>query len=98
MENISHHPMNIAKEQVVGLQFPDEDVLILPERKKERRSRLEYAVELGNSAFYKVKILFEDSEGMKKVKTTLWGLTKESVVLKHNTKIPIRRIHEIYLK
>mgnify|MGYP006144176067 CR=1 FL=1 len=52
-------------------------------------------VELGNASKGKVKIIFEDVEGMKKVETTIWGFTDKNVILKKTTIIPIRRIHEV---
>ena len=52
-------------------------------------------MKLGNSKKFKVHIIFEDKEGLKKVETTIWGVTEKNIILKRGTLIPIHRIHEI---
>lgn len=82
----------IEKEKISNLQFPDEDVLDSSEKRNLRLKNLQSAAEYGNIAQHKVKILFEDNQGQKKVETTLWEVTPEDVFLKHNVTIPVRRI------
>jgi len=41
------------------------------------------------------KILFEDASELKRVETTIWGITDKNIILKRGTIIPIQRIHEI---
>lgn len=85
----------IEKEEIVEFSFPKEDVLDTEEQKEEREARIKRGMRLGNSMKRKVKIIFEDVEGMKKVETTIWGFTDKNVILKKTTIIPIRRIHEV---
>ena len=93
--NISEMPVIIDKEAVAGLHFPGEEVLASKEQIIRRDDELSKAGTLGNLDHVKVKIVFEDTEGLKQVETTVWAVTKEAVVLKHGTTIPIKRIHEI---
>jgi hypothetical protein len=85
----------IEKESIVEFSFPKGDVLDTDEQKVEREARIKRGMRLGNSMKRKVKIIFEDVEGMKKVETTIWGFTDKNVILKKTTIIPIRRIHEV---
>ncbi len=88
-------PVLIEKENISGLKFPDTDVLSSKEEIKLRFSNLERALKLGNLEHNKIKIIFEDSEGMKLVNTTVWGVTDKRVILKQGVVIPIHRIHEV---
>jgi hypothetical protein len=85
----------VEKESIVEFSFPKGDVLDTEEQKEEREARIKRGMRLGNSMKRKVKIIFEDAEGMKKVETTIWGFTDKNVILKKTTIIPIRRIHEV---
>lgn len=88
-------PISIEKENIRGLKFPDNDVLSSTDEIKIRNADLERAMKLGNLEHNKIKIVFEDSEGMKQVETTVWGVTDKRVILKQGILIPIHRIHEI---
>lgn len=90
-------PVSIEKEQVAELHFPEMDVLISKEDVVKRSYELERASQLGNGGHIKIKIIFEDTDSVKQVETTVWAVTKDRVVLKHGITIPIRRIHEIRL-
>ncbi len=83
----------VEKEAIEKLDFPAQDVLLLRERVEERRSEVEKAMRLGNMFKGKVKIVFEDSEGLKMVETTIWSLTDKNVVLKNGILLPIHRVH-----
>ncbi len=87
-------PVLIEKENISGLKFPDTDVLTSKEEIQMRFSNLERALKLGNLEHNKIKIIFEDSEGIKQVNTTVWGVTDKRVILKQGVVIPIHRIHE----
>lgn len=95
MTNHTKTPTLIEKENIRGLKFPDNDVLLSTDEIKMRNSDLERAMKLGNLEHNKIKIVFEDSEGMKQVETTVWGVTDKRVILKQGILIPIHRIHEI---
>jgi hypothetical protein len=90
-------PVIIEKERVGELHFPEIEVLISSEDIQRRNYELERASQLGNNDHVKIKIMFEDNDGLKQVETTVWAVTKERVVLKHGITIPIKRIHEIRL-
>lgn len=85
----------IEKEEITEFSFPAGDVLSTEELREERRARIKRSTRLGNSMKRKVKIIFEDVEGLKKVETTIWGFTDKNVILKKTTIIPIRCVHEI---
>ena len=85
----------IEKEEITEFSFPAGDVLKTEEERSERLARIEKGTRLGNSSKRKVKIIFEDVDGLKKVETTIWGFTDKNVILKKTTIIPIRCVHEI---
>lgn len=88
-------PAMVEKEMISSLTFPKEEVLKDADKQKELKTALDKAMKLGNAYKGKVKIVFEDSEGVKAVETTIWGVTDKNVLLKQTTLIPIRRILEI---
>lgn len=88
-------PVSVEKESINGLKFPDSEVLSSAEEIKNRFSNLERALKLGNLEHNKIKITFEDSEGIKQVNTTVWGVTDKRVILKQGIVIPIHRIHTV---
>lgn len=88
-------PTLIEKENISGLKFPESDVLTTKEEIKIRTASLDKALKLGNLEHGKIKIIFEDSEGLKEVNTTVWGVTDKRVILKQGAVVPIHRIHEV---
>lgn len=87
--------IEIAKEKVGELDFPDQDVLASDSDRKQRRTALERAMTLGNLEQIKFKIYFEDAQSKLFVDTTIWGVTDESVILKRGLTIPAKRIVSI---
>ena len=87
----------VQKEEVSSLHFPQDDVLFLKDDQARRKKRLDDAISLGNVEHEKVKILFQDIEGLKRVETTIWGVTDKSIILKKGVVIPIHRIVKIDL-
>jgi hypothetical protein len=87
----------IDKENISGLKFPEGDVLKTKDAIKMRNADLEKALKLGNLEHNKIKIVFEDAEGIKQVDTTVWGVTDKRVILKQGVVIPIHRIHEVQI-
>ena len=85
----------VAKEEISLFTFPMSDVIIDDKRRAERLKRIITGMKLGNNHKRKVKILFEDIDGLKRVETTIWGTTEKNIILKRGTLIPINRIHEI---
>ena len=95
MEANMKKPAVLEKEQVADLRFPAEEVLLSAESIKLRKEELEKALKLGNIEHGKMKIIFEDSEGLKQVETTIWGVTDKRIILKQGVVIPIHRIIEV---
>ena len=85
----------IEKEKISDLKFPDKEVLLDPERIKERAAELNRALLLGNLEHTKIKIYFEDDNSRKVVETTVWGVTDKRIILKQGVVIPIIRVHQI---
>lgn len=82
----------VEKEDIKFLRFPDKEVLRNKKDKYCRSINVERAMRLGNLEHEKVKIIFADDQGAKKVETTIWGVTEKAVILKQSTIIPLRRI------
>jgi hypothetical protein len=88
---------SIEKESIDKLHFPDQEVLLIPEQISHRQYEAERAMKLGNYFKDKVKVVFEDSEGIKMVETTIWGITDRRLLLKRGLMIPIHRVHDIII-
>lgn len=88
-------PVLVQKEEIVNFRFPAQEVLLTPDAIKIRRRELERCTTLGNMERNKIKIIFEDIDGLKKVETTIWATTEKSIILKGGVTIPIHRIREI---
>ncbi len=88
----------IEKEEVSSLHFPSEPISIRTEQEqKELIAKLKTATTLGNVHHNKIKIIFQDDEGLKEVRTTIWATGDRHIVLKKGTFIPINRIVDIVL-
>ncbi|MCB9224845.1 MAG: hypothetical protein H6582_11745 [Crocinitomicaceae bacterium] len=82
----------VEKELIPLLHFPKEEVLFNNFDRYQRDKDLEQAIVLGNVYRSKVKIFFEDIEGLKEVLTTIWGITDKQIILKQNITLPIHRV------
>ena len=82
----------VEKEIIPTLNFPEGEILTEDVDKKERAMRLNRAIRLGNNHKRKVKITFQDDEGVKRVETTIWAVTEQNIVLKAGVNIPIERV------
>ncbi|MFC5045909.1 hypothetical protein ACFSTE_20325 [Aquimarina hainanensis] len=85
----------IEKEQIKFLKFPKKEVLNKRKDQIDRILELQRAMVLGNIEHQKVKIVFVDDNGIKRVETTIWGITDKEVILKGSTIIPLKRIIRI---
>lgn len=83
----------IEKEDVYFLEFPTIDVLEEKKLKRERIAGLTRGLALGNINQLKISIFFEDDNSKKVVKTTVWDITDDKVILKKGVFIPINRIY-----
>ncbi|MBL7892285.1 MAG: hypothetical protein JNL63_06625 [Bacteroidia bacterium] len=95
MESNLKKPVVIEKEEVANLRFPAQEVLVSEDEIKLRRAELDKALKLGNVEHGKIKVVFEDDNGIKQIETTIWGVTDKRIILKHGIVLPIHRIHEI---
>lgn len=86
--------MYIEKELIPSLSFKDASVI---EQHPDLTKQLKKAMTLGNTHKRKVKIVFQDDEGVKKVDTTLWASGSKFVCLKGGVWIPINRLIEIVI-
>ncbi|MGP8214538.1 MAG: hypothetical protein ACLQQ4_03135 [Bacteroidia bacterium] len=89
--------ISIEKETIEKLHFPEEEVLLTGEQINGRLYEAERAAKLGNYFKDKVKIIFEDNEGMKMVETTIWGVTDRKLLLKRGISLPLYRVHDIII-
>ncbi len=88
-------PQLIEKEIISTLMFPKDEVLKDEHAQQNRRTTLENAMKLGNNHRHKALITFEDSESLKQVETTVWGVTDKWILLKRGLVIPISRVHAV---
>lgn len=95
METITQPIPYVEKEQISSLRFPRAEVLETDELRKKRLSNVEMGMRLGNNHRGKVKIVFEDEDGIKAVETTIWVGTEKNITLKGGAFIPLHRIHDI---
>ena len=97
MTNVTNanKPISIEKENISGLKFPEDEVLLSKDDIKIRTMNLERALALGNLEHNKIKIVFEDAEGIKQVETTVWAVTDKRIILKQGVVIPIHRILDV---
>ena len=85
----------VAKEEIAKMVFPKDEILQDEMAISERNILVQKAAALGNLEKHKVKIYFQDSEGLKKVITTIWALGEKNVIFKSGMSIPINRIENI---
>jgi uncharacterized protein (UPF0248 family) len=95
MNKETEKPVLIDKEVISELRFPEPDVLFSPAAIEKRKGEIDRAVYLGNTEHTKVRILFQDADGLKQIETTIWGATDKRIILKSGMVIPIHRIQEI---
>ena len=87
--------VEVEKERISDFSFPKTEVLDSASGRMERSWNLHRATSLGNLEKQKVRITFEDSEGMKEVHTTIWAVTQAAILLKAGRSIPLHRIHDV---
>ena len=85
----------VEKEIISTITFPNDDVIKDEREKKERSLKIYRATSLGNIENQKVYIIFQDSDSIKRVFTTIWAHTQEKIVLKKGVMIPVNRIVDI---
>jgi hypothetical protein len=84
------------KEFLYALKFTQEDVIKTRQEKELRLYAINRAMRSGNVVKNKVRIYFKDSlNRVIFIYTTVWGVTKDDVILKKGVTIPIKSIIEI---
>lgn len=82
----------VDKETIGSLSFQGEKTF---KQHPDLMAQLNQAMRLGNGYHTKVSIYFQDSEGTKRVETTIWAVGNKYVLLKGGIWIPIDRIQEV---
>ncbi|MFT5892829.1 MAG: hypothetical protein ACI9Y7_002944 [Dokdonia sp.] len=84
------------KEFLYALKFTKEDVIKTRQEKELRLYSINRGMLLGNVVQNKVRIYFKDSlNRVIFIYTTIWGVTKNDIILKKGITIPIKSIIEI---
>ncbi len=84
------------KEFLYALRFTQEDVIKTRQEKELRLYAINRAMRSGNAVKNKVRIYFKDSlNRVLFIYTTIWGVTKNDVILKKGVTIPIKSIIEV---
>jgi len=87
----------VLKEDLGSMNFLSEDVLTTAEERRVRLANLEKAVILGNGYKGKVRVIFETTDGVKAVETTVWQAAEDTILLKGGVTIPIHCIREVMI-
>ena len=95
--NATSAPTLIEKETIPSLSFPKEPIIRSKDERSLLRKKISDSSVLGNIHHNKIKIVFEDSEGLKEVRTTIWAAGEDFIVLKKGVSIPVHRVVEITL-
>lgn len=91
------NPTLIEKESISTLHFPSEAIEKTKDEHNILRMKLQKAQTLGNIHHNKIKIWFKDDSGLKEVRTTVWALGEDNIVLKKGVFIPIHRIVDVQI-
>ena len=92
---ITQTPTIVEKEIISSLKFPNTPVNRTEDQSKILFHKLRRSMVLGNIHRTKMKIIFQDEEGTKEVRTTIWAVGDKNIVLKKGVTIPINRIIDI---
>lgn len=97
MKTITDAISIIDKGMIETLEFPKQEVLLDAEQIEHRRIESLRAMKLGNSFKDKIRIIFEDAEGIKVVETTVWGVMDGYLIFKRGMLLPLHRVYEIII-
>jgi hypothetical protein len=95
--NTTLKPTVIEKEIIPNLLFPKIPIDKTKEEMKKLVLKLKRSMVLGNIDRTKMRIIFEDDEGIKEVRTTVWAVGDKNIVLKKGVTIPINRLVDVIL-
>lgn len=94
---ITTKPTIIEKEIIPKLLFPSQPLDKSKDEMKKLVQKLKRSMILGNIDRTKMRIIFEDNEGVKEVRTTVWAVGDKNIVLKKGVTIPINRLIDVIL-
>ena len=77
--------------------FPTQPLGKTKEEMKKLVLKLKRSMILGNIDRTKMRIIFEDNESVKEVRTTIWAVGDKNIVLKKGVTIPINRLIDVIL-
>ena len=95
--NTTLKPTVIEKEIIPNLLFPTIPINKTKEEMKKLVLKLKRSMVLGNIDRTKMRIIFEDDEGTKEVRTTICAVGDKHIVLKKGVTIPINRLVDVIL-
>lgn len=95
--NTTLKPTVIEKEIIPNLNFPNQPLDKTKDEMKKLVLKLKRSMILGNIDRTKMRIIFEDNEGVKEVRTTIWAVGDKNIVLKKGVTIPINRLRDVIL-
>jgi tRNA A37 threonylcarbamoyladenosine synthetase subunit TsaC/SUA5/YrdC len=87
----------IEKEELQTLHFATTEVLTDAAARIHRKNLLHEAMMLGNDFKQKVRIIFQTTEGIYAVETTVWAATDSHIELKAGKDMPIHCILEVVI-
>ena len=87
----------VEKEAIPSLNFPSEPIDKSNQQVQALKKKLKRSMILGNVHRTKMRIIFEDIEGVKEVQTTIWAVGDKNIVLKKGVTIPIHRLIDVIL-
>ena len=85
----------IEKEMIPSLRFPTSAIERTADERKILMSKLRRSMILGNIHRTKMRIRFQDDQGIKEVRTTIWAVGDKNIVLKKGVIIPINRLIDV---
>ena len=85
----------IEKEQMGNLHYPSHVSEKTGDKKSDLLNKCRKALSLGNLHKVKCTIFFYDEQGLKKVNTTIWGVSEEHIVLKGGIALNLRFVEDV---
>jgi len=87
----------IEKESIPKLSFPKQSIVETKKQLDLLKRKLRRSMILGNVHRTKMRIIFQDEDGVKEVQTTIWAVGDKNIVLKRGVIIPIHRLVDVVL-
>ena len=87
----------IEKESIPKLSFPKQSIVETKKQLDVLKRKLRRSMILGNVHRTKMRIIFQDDDGVKEVQTTIWAVGDKNIVLKRGVIIPIHRLVDVIL-